>query len=392
MIVGSAQPADSNKIMGERFLPDSLISHYRILSKLGEGGMAEVYLARDMKLGRRVAMKFLPLETAADQHARRRLVREAQAAATLEHQNICAIYEVGEADGHTFIVMQYVDGATLYKFLQGRALDVPTALSLSVQIADALREAHSHGIIHRDLKPQNIMITPRQQAKVMDFGLAKVVDSAEAVESEAKTRSLLTTPGTIIGTIPYMSPEQVRGERTDERSDIFSFGVVFYEMLTGYQPFAAANGVATISAILTKEPEPIQQYLPSCPATLERIVRKCLAKDKGQRYQTMNEVAAELALVQAEDDNGRKEASTAFDLSTGETAAVAAAGTKRKSVFRSHPIAIVTAVLLVLATTAILTYVWKSRRVTESRRPEIRITCCSTSGKSVRRSCSGLFR
>ena len=286
--------------MGERFLPDSLISHYRILSKLGEGGMAEVYLAQDMKLGRRVAMKFLPPETSADQHARRRLVREAQAAATLEHQNICAIYEVGEADGHTFIVMQYVDGATLYKFLQGRALDVPTALSLSVQIADALTEAHSHGIIHRDLKPQNIMITARQQAKVMDFGLAKVMDGAEVVESEAKTRSLLTTPGTIIGTIPYMSPEQVRGERIDERSDIFSFGVLFYEMLTGYQPFAAANGVATISAILTKEPEPIQQYLPSCPAALERIVRKCLAKDKEQRYQTMNEVATELALVQAE--------------------------------------------------------------------------------------------
>ena len=356
--------------MGERFLRDSLISHYRIISKLGEGGMAEVYLAQDMKLGRRVAMKFLPPETSSDQRARQRLVREAQAAAKLDHQNICAIYEVGEAEGHTFFVMQYVEGTTLSRFLQGRVLDVPTALSLSVQIVEALTEAHSHGIIHRDLKPQNIMITARQQAKVMDFGLAKVMDGAEVVDGEAKTRSLLTTPGTIIGTIPYMSPEQVRGERIDERSDIFSFGILFYEMLTGYQPFAAASGVATISAILTKEPEPIQQYLPACPAALERIVRKCLAKDKDRRYQTMDEVATELALVQTEHDSGGKMAATSIDITTGEDRATGAAE-KRTSFFRSYPIPIAAGALLVLAAATILTYVWISRRPTATQAPAI---------------------
>ncbi|HEV8367169.1 MAG TPA: serine/threonine-protein kinase [Pyrinomonadaceae bacterium] len=196
--------------MEETFPPDSLISHYRIISKLGEGGMAEVYLAEDTKLGRRVAMKFLPPQTSADQQARKRLIREAQAVATLEHQNICGIYEVGEADGHSFIVMQYVEGETLHKFLQERALDLSTALALAVQIADALAEAHSRGIIHRDLKTSNIMITARQQAKVMDFGLAKVMNSEEVVESEARTQSLLTAPGAIIGTIPYMSPERAR--------------------------------------------------------------------------------------------------------------------------------------------------------------------------------------
>jgi eukaryotic-like serine/threonine-protein kinase len=198
--------------MGETLPRDSLISHYRIISKLGEGGMAEVYLAQDTKLGRRVAMKFLPPQTTADQQARKRLIREAQAIANLEHQNICAIYEVGEADGHNFIVMQYVEGETLHNFVQEQSPDIQTVLALAVQIADALAEAHSRGIIHRDLKPQNIMITARRQAKVMDFGLAKVMDGEEVLGSEARTQSLLTTPGAVIGTIPYMSPEQVRGE------------------------------------------------------------------------------------------------------------------------------------------------------------------------------------
>jgi len=356
--------------MGETFPPDLLISHYRIISKLGEGGMAEVYLAQDTKLGRRVAMKFLSPQTSADHQAQRRLIREAQAVATLEHQNICAIYEVGEAEGHNFIVMQYVEGKTLQQFLQDRVLDIPTALALAVQIGDALVEAHSRGIIHRDLKPQNIMITARQQAKVMDFGLAKVVNSEEVVESEARTQSLLTTPGTIIGTLPYMSPEQVRGERIDERSDIFSFGVVLYEMLTGRQPFAAASSVATISSILTREPEAIQQYMPECPVALEHLVRKCLVKEKEQRYQTMLEVATDLQLLYGTLDPGKEVVPTSNNLTTVNRSADTAR-TTQTSFFNTHRTFIAIGTLLLLIVTGILTYIWSSRRLATTRSPAI---------------------
>jgi len=302
-------------------------------------------------------MKFLPPKTSADQQARRRLIREAQAVATLEHQNICGIYEVGEADGHSFIVMQYVEGETLHTFLQERTLDVRTALALAVQIADALAEAHARGIIHRDLKPQNIMITTRQQAKVMDFGLAKVINSDEVVESEARTQSLLTTPGAIIGTVPYMSPEQVRGERIDERSDIFSFGVVVYEMLTGYQPFAATSSVATISSILTKEPDPIQKYVTACPVALERIVRQCLVKEKEGRYQKMLDVATDLQLLYGTLDDVKEMVSTSVDLTTANRS-----GTTHTSFFKSHRMFIATGALLLFIVTAILAYVLTSRR------------------------------
>ena len=356
--------------MGETFPPDSLISHYRIISKLGEGGMAEVYLAQDTKLGRRVAMKFLAPQTSSDQQARKRLIREAQAVAALEHQNICAIYEIGEADGHNFIVMQYVEGETLHKFLQERSVDVRTALALAVQITDALVEAHSRGVIHRDLKPQNIMITARQQAKVMDFGLAKVM-GGEAVESEAKTQSLATTPGTVIGTIPYMSPEQVRGERLDERSDIFSFGVVVYEMLTGCQPFVAGNSVATISSILTKEPEPIQRYVPACPIALEHLVRKCLVKEKERRYQTMRDVATDLHLLYGRLDTGTEMVSTSADLTTVNRSNADTARTTQTSFFDSRRTFIATGALLLLIVTAIIAYVWTSRRAITTRSPEI---------------------
>jgi serine/threonine protein kinase len=340
--------------MGDTLSPDSLISHYRILSKLGEGGMAQVYLAQDMKLGRRVAIKFLPPETSKDPQARKRLVREAQAAATLEHQNICAVYEVGESDGHTFIVMQYVEGKTLHEFLNEQSpLDLPTVLSLAKEVADALAEAHSHGIVHRDLKPQNIMITRRKQAKVMDFGLAKVLEGADVVESEAETKSLLTAPGMVIGTMPYMSPEQVRGERVDERSDTFSFGVVLYEMLTGHQPFAAPSGVATISAILTKEPDPIHHYNPSCPEKLERIVRKCLTKNKDRRYLNMSEVVRDLEFVGAEHVNGAR--STTKSISADDYEIPPKFHVKHRRVF------LVTA-LLVLLGTVVIAYLYTSRQ------------------------------
>jgi eukaryotic-like serine/threonine-protein kinase len=270
------------------------LGRYKIRSHLGAGGMGEVYLAVDTELNRRVAIKFLPESLAADEQARKRLVREAQAAARLDHPNICSIYEAGEEDGRSFIVMQYVEGETVDLRMKRKPLDLSESLSISAQVADALAEAHAKGIIHRDIKPSNIMITPRGQAKVMDFGLAKTMPTTEAIDTEAATLGLLTTPGTVIGTVPYMSPEQVKGEKVDARTDIFSFGVVLYEMLSGQQPFASESAAATASAILTHEPLPLARFMSEVPAELERIVVKALVKDREERYQTAKDLLIDL--------------------------------------------------------------------------------------------------
>jgi len=278
------------------------ISHYRIISKLGAGGMGEVYLAEDTRLDRKVAIKFLPPESTADEQAKKRLVREAKAAAKLDHPNICAIYEVNEEDSRSFIVMQYVEGETLAKLIERPPLELREALDIAVQMADALAEAHSRGIIHRDIKPQNVMVTARGQVKVLDFGLAKVVQQRSMVESEAETQSLLTEPGLIIGTVPYMSPEQVRGEVLDARTDIFSFGGVLYEMITGDRPFGAETAAETVLAILTKEPPPLLRYVNNVPEELQRIVCKCLEKDRGRRYPTTRDLAIDLENCRREFD------------------------------------------------------------------------------------------
>src|SRR5580693_9138166 len=227
-----------------------IISHYRIIGKLGVGGMGEVYLAEDKRLGRKVAIKFLPAEVATNELAKQRLLREAKTAATLDHPNICAIYEVGEEGGHSFIVLQYIEGETLAATLKRQLPDLREALAIAAQVADALNEAHARGIIHRDIKPDNIMLTARNQVKVLDFGLAKFVRDPNLIEGD--TATMLSIPGMIIGTVPYMSPEQVRGEELDCRSDIFSFGTVLYELLTGRRPFEAKSSAEIISAILTK--------------------------------------------------------------------------------------------------------------------------------------------
>src|SRR6202035_4104963 len=218
---------------------DEIISHYRIVEKLGRGGMGEVYLAEDKQLGRRVAIKVLPAEIATNQSARQRLLREAQTAATLDHPNICAIYEVGEEGGYSFIVLQYIEGETLAARLKRHLPDLREALAISAQVADALNEAHARGIIHRDIKPDNIMLTTRNQVKVLDFGLAKVLRDSSIMEAD--TATMLSIPGMVMGTVPYMSPEQVRGEALDCRSDIFSFGTVLYELLSGRRPFEAKS-------------------------------------------------------------------------------------------------------------------------------------------------------
>lgn len=256
--------------------------------------MGEVYLAEDTSLGRKVAVKFLPADAMLNEHARKRLIKEAQTAATLDHPNICSIYEVGQENGYAFIVMQYVEGETLASRMQDKPLELRESLQLAAQVTDALTEAHSLGITHRDIKPQNIMITPRGQAKLMDFGLAKMVRGTLKSDSQAMTETMLSEPGKIIGTVPYMSPEQARGETLDPRSDIFSLGAVLYEMVSGRQPFASSSMAGTLSAILSHKLPPLARYLPETPAELERIVDKALAKDKEERYQNAKDLLIDL--------------------------------------------------------------------------------------------------
>lgn len=332
--------------------------------------MGEVYLAEDIQLDRKVAIKFLTPDSTADEQARRRLVREARAAAKLEHPNICAIYEVSEAHGQSFIVMQYVEGETLAKWIQQKPLDLRESLTIAVQVAEALSEAQSRGIVHRDIKPGNIMITSRGQAKVMDFGLARVI--AGAVESEAETESLLTTPGTIVGTMPYMSPEQVRGEVVDGRSDIFSFGVVLYEMLSGRQPFASESAAATISSILNEEPPTLLRYAPDLPEELQRIARKCLEKDRERRYQTMRDVAIDLDNCRREHETAQATASRRNQVAGGEAVIVPASDPKRHKFLSSHR-ALMAGALLGLLVGVALAYVLVFRRgATTDRPPEIK--------------------
>ncbi len=276
------------------------ISHYSILRKLGAGGMGEVYLAQDTTLSRKVAIKFLSQNSVAGEQAKKRLVREAKAAAALDHPHICAVYEVSEEAGYSFIVMQYVEGETLASRLHRQPIEFRETLDIAVQIADALAEAHSRRIIHRDVKPQNVMLTASGQVKVLDFGLARVVREGSLIDSIGETESLLTAPGSVIGTVPYMSPEQVRGEALDGRSDIFSFGAVLYEMLSGRQPFQGESVGATMSSILTKEPAPLARYASELPDELQRIVRKALSKDKEGRYQGIKDLLIDLRELKQE--------------------------------------------------------------------------------------------
>ncbi len=274
--------------------PGTVISRYRIQAWIAQGGMADVYRAVDLQLGRAVAIKVLSPSLVADPDARRRFFREARAASALQHPNICAVYEVGEVGDIVFIAMPYIAGKTLKELLDKGPLPIERALGYAIDIAEALEEAHRHGIIHRDIKPSNVIVDERDRAIVLDFGLAKRVRWEGREADDALTISQITATSALIGTTPYMSPEQVRGEPLDERSDIFSFGTLLYELLTGRRPFVGATEIEILHAILHAEPEPMSALAPHVDFELERIVRKALRKDPADRYPTISEMKEEL--------------------------------------------------------------------------------------------------
>lgn len=285
------------------------VSHYRILGKLGGGGMGVVYEAEDLKLGRHVALKFIPENLAGDAKSLERFTREARAASQLNHPNICTIHSIEDNNGHPFIVMEKLEGESLKQHIGGHPMEIDKVLDVGVQVADALVASHAKNIVHRDIKPANIFLTPGGQVKVLDFGLAKLVHNL-GTEEDAGADNSLTAVGVIPGTAVYMSPEQARSETVDARSDLFSFGVVLYEMSTGKKPFAGNNSLMTLDAVLHQKPVPPRDLNPKIPVELEGIIGKALEKDRNHRYQSAAEMKSDLALLKRETESGQIKSAT----------------------------------------------------------------------------------